>query len=424
MASFLSLFSPSQITLITQRSEITEKQAPSSTGTLVAGDDPGEVYLDDVNALFVTNGVDSGDIVEITAGPIAPLGYYTVASRYFDPKVDASEHEPFEDRIILDGFPTLGGAITYRVLTATDILEALAEITINRSLVDNVSVPEALPLDGIFGLFFDKFNLVCDWVADTYRWLKGLDRSRTGAALPFTYPTSFQPPTTVINISATVATPTVLFPDEYAELAPNRTTIYVGFPPIDSFTIAATDSEQEGKDDEVAAEPASSGGPLLTAYTDALAKQDNALDNQDAALAALEAEIADNDTPGESGDLSAFYTAMSAVIAAQRASIVDRKQDIADIISADDTRPNVGGLNFGTFGALQTEIDARAAELVSAPFQAFLNLRYTYLDLLVNRGFGTRADLYGLLQQVTFDEGRRVTLVADLSTERDLLGLP
>ena len=43
MASFLSLFTAGQLTQIGDRAEITEKQASSTTGTLVAGDEEGEI---------------------------------------------------------------------------------------------------------------------------------------------------------------------------------------------------------------------------------------------------------------------------------------------------------------------------------------------------------------------------------------------
>jgi hypothetical protein len=403
MTTFIGRFTPGQLAQLTSRSSVTEKQASSATGTLVAGDDPGEVYLDDVNALFVTNGIDSGDIVEITVGTL-PLGEYTVSALYFDPAVPAAEQVPFETRLILDGFPTLGGPITYRVLAATEILEEVAQLTQSVSRVDNIIKPELQALDDIFFEFEDQFDRVCDFVADTYRQLAGTDRDRVDNAL--------------IDASAALVTPTVLFPLGYAGLQPDRST-------IDPYTIGFASSEQEGKNEEVAAEPASSGGPLLVAYTDALTKEDNALIAQDAALALLEAEIADNDTTAEAGDLDVLYTDMSAIAAAQRSSIADRRQDIADIVLADDTRPNVGGLNFGTFALLQTELDARKAELLSAPFHAtFLDKRFIYLDSLVNRAFGTRSDLVALTTQVSISADRRDTLVAESVTARQLLQLP
>lgn len=411
MATFLSLFSPTQLAALQARSGYTTAQASSATGTVVQSTDLAEFYLDDPNALFVTNGVQEGDIVQITAGPISPLGYYTVSSLYFDPNEDASTQRPWETRLVLDGYPTVGGPVTYTVFSGSSILAEIARITESKSRIENVANPEVLERDALFLNFHDKFNIVCNHAADTHKWLKGLDRSRVTAAL--------------INTSAQGTSFTVLFPLNYFNTHPNRVTVFLLYPPIDPFTIAFADSEQEGKDEEEAEAPSVPLiGPLTATYIAALNKEDAALVNQDAALAALQAEIADNDTTAEAGDLNVLYTALSATVAAARASIQDRRDDIADIFTADKARPNVGGLNYGTFAALQAEIDAQAAVLVSAPYQEFLDRRYTYLDLIVNRAFGTRNEYYGNLRVLSFEAQRQATLVDELETDRDLLELP
>jgi len=418
MASFISLLTAAQLAQLNSRAELIEKQAVSGTGTLVQADDIGEFYLDDPNAQFVANNVQAGDIVEFTAGPVLSAllpaqttAEYYVAGQYFDPAVPAKLQVPFETRLILDGDPTLGGPVTYRVLSQTAILEELATITQTRSNLENVLTPELQVLDALFLVFLTKFDVVNNLVADTFRQIAGADRTRVTAAL--------------LDNSAVGTILTELFPEDYVELRPNRSTP-AGAPTglIDVFNFVFLGSEQEGKDEEVTAEPASAGGPLLVAYTDALTKQDAALVAQDLALVALQAEIADNDTLAEAGDLSAFYTAMSVITAAQIGSVADRRQDIADILTADDTRPNVGGLFFGSFAALQAELTLRANELLVPPFSTFLDLRYPYLDLIVNRGFGTRTDLFGNTQQILFDQERKQTLLDERVTDRDLLQLP
>ena len=407
MASLLSSFTPAQLALMAARAEKTLRQALSTTGVIVAGDDFAEVYLDDDNALFATNEVRSEDIVEVISGT-SPNGYYTVSDNYYDPKVDAEEDEPAEDRLTLDGFPLAGGPISYQIWAPTPILADLATLDENRSRIENVIDPAVLALDNLFTVFHNQFNAVCDGVADTYRWLKGQDRSRVTA--------------TVINNSAAATLPTVLFPLGYYELAPNRIIDFgPGYPPIDPFTVAAIDSEQEGKNDEVSANPPSPGPGLDTPYTDALSKQDSALDNQDVALAALETLLQENDTVPESGNLASYYYAALVIVQAQRASIVLRKSDIADMLSQDRPRPGASGLNFGSFSDLQDEIDIREGQLLGSPFSSFLNYRFYYLDLLVNRAFGTRSELVSNTQLLLSEASRRATLIGDLTVERLLL---
>jgi hypothetical protein len=117
------------------------------------------------------------------------------------------------------------------------------------------------------------------------------------------------------------------------------------------------------------------------------------------------------------------------IASAQRASIVLRKSDIADMFSQDLPRPDASGLNFGSFSALQDEIDLRAGqldpqtptELAASPFDDFLNFRFYYLDLLVNRAFGTRSELAANADLLATEASRRATLLGDLTVERLLL---
>jgi hypothetical protein len=412
MPSILSSLSPAQIVILQGRVDYTVRQAVSTTGTLVATlTNPGEFYLDDSNALFATNGVQSGDIVEITAGPITPLGRYPAAALYLDPNIDASVHVPSEIRLIVDGAPTYGGLVTYRVVSNVELLDELASITLTRAQLENEANPEILAKDATFTVIFDRFNYVCDQITGVYRWLTGFTRSAVTVA--------------VLNNSAAGLTFTVLFPEDWVELFPNRVTVFVGYPPIDPFTIAVPDSEQEGKDEEQAEAPSVPLlGPLTVAYNDALDKEEDALFNQDAFFVNLQAEIADNDALSESGNLNTYYTAMSASITAARASIVLRLDDIADIRTANKARPNVLGLNFGTFAALQAEINAQSAILLTAPFTNFNNLRFTYIDLLVNRAYGTRTEYYSNLQLIASDNARKIILESELAIERALLQLP
>lgn len=410
MASILSLLSPAQLLQLAARVALTEKVPFSATGEIVAGDNIGEAYLYDAFATFVTAGVVSGDIVQVTAGT-APLGYYSVAGRYYDPRVDAAIAPAFETTVVLNGFPTVSDPITYRVLAPTPILEELAQLTESRSQLDNVASPAAQELDDLFTVMHDKFNLVCDLVADEHRWLNGVDRSRVTALL--------------INTSAAVTTDTVLFPDGYFELDPNRATVFPLFPPIDPFTITQSDDEREGVDEEEAAGAfLGPTDPLTVGYTDALDKEEAALLLQRTALLALQTEIADNDATSESGDLNTYYTAMSAGVTAALSDTQDRLDDIDDIRTADRARIYVAGLNNSTYAAVRADIDARAAALEASPYTEFLDFRYTYLDLLVNRAYGTRVTLQANAQQVTADSERAATLLDELATGRELLQLP
>ena len=67
MASLKPQFSAAQLATIGVRASIVEKQA-TSTATLTLGDEENEFYLDDPAAEFVTNGVGSGDTIEIFSG--------------------------------------------------------------------------------------------------------------------------------------------------------------------------------------------------------------------------------------------------------------------------------------------------------------------------------------------------------------------
>lgn len=415
MASFLSQFTPAQLDLIEERCTITERQGSSTTGEIVTGDEFGEFYIDDPNALFRTNQAQAGDIVEISAGT-SPVGEYTVAGLYFDPAIEAVYQVASETRLIVDGFPVTGGPITYRVLAPTPILEELANIIQNKAEILNVINPELQVQDDAFMVFLNKFDVVNNLVSSVGAWMRGLDRTRITP----------EPPSTLLDDSALGTMFTALFPQGYFDLNPNRTQI-TGTPPypVDLFVVPSSVAhEQEGKDDEVAADPPSPGPGLDAPYAAALNKQDTALDSQDNQWIALQAEIADNDQTTESGDLNLFYTAMSSVIATQRSSIALRKQDIADMFSQNRPRSTASGLNFSSFGALQAELDARFADLSNAVFQKFLDLRYPYLDLVINRGYGTRTQLVSNTQQIAINDNYRQTLIDERETDRDLLELP
>jgi len=115
---------------------------------------------------------------------------------------------------------------------------------------------------------------------------------------------------------------------------------------------------------------------------------------------------------------------MSSVIATQRTSIAERKQDISDMFSQNRPRSGASGLTYGSFALLQAELDARFGDLSHAVFQKFLDLRYPYLDLIINRGFGTRTQIVSNAQQITINDNYRATLIAERETDRDLLELP
>ena len=411
MASFLSQFTPTQLGLVDERARIIEKQAWSSTGEIVAGDEFGEFYLDDPNALFKTNDIQAGDIVEISAGT-SPIGEYTVAGGYYNPAVVASLQVQFEDRLIVDGFPLVGSPVTYRILEPTPILEELANIIQNKAEILNVINPELQIQDDLFSVFLTKFDVVNNLVSSVGAWMRELDRTRITP--------------TLLNNSALGTVFTELYPLNYYDLRPNRSSV-TGPPafPVDLFLAPNTvASEQAGKDDEVAADPPSPGPGLDSAYTAALNKQDTALNNQDAVWVLLQQEIVDNNQTVEAGDLNLFYTAMSSVVATQRTSIAERKQDISDMFSQNRPRSGASGLTYGSFALLQAELDARFGDLSHAVFQKFLDLRYPYLDLIINRGFGTRTQIVSNAQQITINDNYRATLIAERETDRDLLELP
>jgi hypothetical protein len=158
MASFKGQFSAAQLDIVNQRATIVEKQPPS-TATLTAGDEENEFYLDDPAAQFVTNGVDSGDTLEITSGT-SPLGSYTVSGRYFDPGVDGVDQEPSETRIIGIGYPT-PGSVSYRVVETNDIWSELNSLTETNSLLQNIVNVELQALDDVFDVYLSQFDLMC-----------------------------------------------------------------------------------------------------------------------------------------------------------------------------------------------------------------------------------------------------------------------
>ena len=412
MPSFLSVFSPDQISLVSSRAEYFEKQAQSITGEIVAGDDIGEVYLDDVSAQFASNGVQTDDVVHITAGAASPLGYYSVAGLFYDPGEDAESAEPFENRLIINGSPTAGGPVTYRVLSLNPILLEISTITESKSRLLNVVNPEVQKLDDVFTLFHDQFNYVCDLVANEHRWLNGKDRTRVDA--------------TLINSSAEATTPTALFPELYTELNPNRAPSYPDFKAIDPFDIVVTDSEREGIDDEeaVGLGPTDPLGPPGSDYNNALDKGEAALNAQRAALLSLQAEVALNDSVAEAGNLYTYYVALSTSISQALVDTQNRLNDIAAIRAANRARPFVGGLTNGTYAAARSAIDTRASELALSPYTEFLNMRYVYLDMLVNRAYGTRTELASNAQSISLEDVRAGSLLADLNIERALMVMP
>jgi len=423
MPSIISQFSPAQLELLGVRARSVLKQAESSTGVLVQGDNPGECYLDDVNALFLTNDVGSGDIVQITAGLDVPYGEYSIAGPYYDPRVPANDQLQDEHRIILDGYPLLGGPVTYTVYSASEIMDELSAATLNKTYLENFRKQQLLDLDALFLVFLTKFDVINNYVASTHAYLAGTDRTRvTGLGV------------TLLDDSAVATNFTELFPEDYYELSPNRTsTSYPSHPnPIDVFTLTWANSELEGTVDEAAEDALiPSGSPLTAPYLAALTTEEDALDLQDANLVLIQAEIADNNSVAEAGDLYTYYTAMSTLVQAHIDSVALRLADIAAIRTSNRTRtdPANTGLNFPTYTGLtdgvQTEINSRAAELAASPFSDFLDLRFPYIDAIVNRAYGTRSELVSNIDQVTMEEARRQALFAELATDNDLLaGVP
>jgi hypothetical protein len=424
VASFISLFSAAQLDVLNERVKLVEKQASSATGTVVQGDNIGEFYLDDPNALFRTNEVTSGDIVEFSAGPVLSvlppaqtLAEYNVAGPYLDPRVPAQDQVQEETRLILDGYPTAGGPVTYRVLEPTLILEDFAGITRNRSFFENVRNPELQALDDLFMVFVNKFDVINNLVSDLVVLMNGKDRTRIT--------------TTLLNNSALGTIFTELYPRDYFSLQPNRSTV-AGAPTglIDVFQGASGGEEAINQAMRVEDPLIILPPPLSGTYTGLVNSMDANLDAQVAVINSILAEIADNDTVGEAGFLQAYYVALNNIppyLNDILTSIADQKQDLVDILAAGLPREDggiSGSLNFGTYNLIDTEIATHVGNLTSAAFEQFLDLRYPYLDLVSNRAFGTRSEIISNNQTITFEEERKQTLLAERITDRELLQLP
>lgn len=419
MVALKTQFTVAQLDEITTRATIVERQATAS-GTLTAGDEENEFYIDDPSALFVSNGVQAGDTIEITSGTY-PLGSYTVSGLYYPPEIDGVEQEPSETRIIGIGYPT-AGTVNYRVVVTDEIwdeLNSLTEIESRLINVDNVALGAR---NDLYKVYHEKFNAVSNYITGERTQLTGYTR----------YPYNYAFLDTIADPATSGLTPpsysdNVLFPEGYPGIAPNRNPwgLYtIGIDPW-STTSVYNSSERDGAEDEQS-EGSGLGpsDPLTGAYEDALDMEEAALNSQLSSLNALYSEITTNDETTESGDYAPLFDALEAEVAQAVSDVNDRLDDIDAIRSANRARQHVGGLNNSTYAALLSAIDARDTQLQTAKYLAFNNPRYTWLNLIVNRAYGTLSQIKGNEYAVGLNTSRISMLAAERAGHRTLLELP
>ena len=421
MVALKSQFTPTQLDAITTRATIVERQAFAS-GTLIPGDEENEFYIDDPAALFVTNGVQAGDTIEITSGT-SPLGSYTVSGLYYPPEVDGVEQEPVETRIIGIGYPT-AATVDYRVVVTDEIWDELNSLTEIESRLINVDNVALKVINDIYKVYHEKFNNVSNYITSERTYLSGYTRAA------YTYATL----DTIANPSTSGNPPpsysdSVLFPLGFPGVAPNRYPYGAYTVGIDAWStsVVYADNELAGANEEAAegADILSNPPPynLTPVYNAALDKQDDALVVQGSVLSSLYSEIISNNEPSESGLYSPLFSAIEAEVLQAISDVAARRNDIDLIRAADLVRPNVGSLHNDTYSELTTEISDRDTQLGTAKYTAFNGSRYTWLNLIINRAYGTLMQIKGNEFAVSLNAGRASMLAAERAGHRALLGL-
>lgn len=448
MASIISIFTTEQLEKIQERGEIIEKIPETTTGEITASDNQLEFYLEDPNATFFTSGVQPGDTVEIIADthPAFPdnssIGSWTISGYYLDPHEDGKTQVPWETRLRCLGVPPHGD-VTYRIIETSSVGQELNALTENSSRIRNVTNVRLQELDDIYREYHEKFNVVCNHVNNIYKHLRGLGHFTFGES----YITAAVDFTTNSNLFPTVPLP------PWTNLYPNRTsTAYTLYAMDDFGAITATGSEValllEEEDlrnnggpvggGETPPQPYEPGDPLESDYIDVLNDQLANLALQDADWVALLAEIADNDTSPESGRLQDDYNAMVSYINAQRADITKRIADINTVLLYDRARAFVPGGTPPTGlyypGEIPSGILANVYNWVAAiatgtpkvavfPYSVFYDYRYQFVNLRVNRAFGTRANIQSNTRVLEFNHSRYLTLEAERDVHNALLDL-